>query len=143
MARAALGIGTGGHGPATLSKQGLATAAGRALPRQMLPRPGAVTHCLQAEYQAWGYPFDYIKPSLFPEAMAKLYAGPASAIPGTGPAPLLMRAEDWKRVRRWGGRALGAACRWLLCSAAVRATLRCCPPSPLLSCTRSRQTGSS
>jgi hypothetical protein len=36
----------------------------------------------QAAYKAWGYPFDYIKPSRFPEAMKKLYAGPVRR--GTG-----------------------------------------------------------
>lgn len=34
--------------------------------------------------------------------MAKLYSGPATDIPGTGPAPFLMRAEDWKRVGQAG-----------------------------------------
>lgn len=55
--------------------------------------------CLQAQYQAWGYPFDYIKPAQFPDQMAKLYDGPAADIPGTGPAPLLMRATDWMKAR--------------------------------------------
>lgn len=57
----------------------------------------------QARYQAWGFPFDYIKPALFPAEMAKLYSGPLADIPGTGPAPLLMRAAAWKRVRCSGG----------------------------------------
>lgn len=34
----------------------------------------------------------------FAGPMSKLYPGPAAEIPGTGPAPFLMRAEDWKRV---------------------------------------------
>lgn len=33
--------------------------------------------------------------------MSKLYDGPVSDIPGTGPAPYLMRVEDWKRVCGW------------------------------------------
>lgn len=45
------------------------------------------------------------------QAMRKLYpvsAGPVEDIPGTGPAPMLMRAADWIRV---GGRAGGQARR--------------------------------
>lgn len=40
--------------------------------------------------------------------MSKLYDGPVSDIPGTGPAPYLMRVEDWKRVGgRLGGQIFG------------------------------------
>ena len=57
--------------------------------------------CKQAKYQAWGYPFNYIQPSGRPAAMRQLYPeekGPISDIPGTGPAPILMRANDWKKA---------------------------------------------
>ncbi|KAL4420198.1 hypothetical protein ABPG77_011414 [Micractinium sp. CCAP 211/92] len=63
-----------------------------------LPLPDAQS---QAAHKAWGYPFDYINPKAFPQAMRKLYpvaAGPVEDIPGTGPAPMLMRAVDWIRV---------------------------------------------
>lgn len=75
--------------------------------------------------QGFAYPFDYIQPARFPDAMRKLYDGPAAVIPGTGPAPMLMRAEDWKRVRGAGRLVLfcclvcaarsacKAMCKWL------------------------------
>jgi hypothetical protein len=52
----------------------------------------------QKQFRGFAYPFDYIKPANFPGPMAKLYDGPVADIPGTGPAPYLMRVEDWKRV---------------------------------------------
>lgn len=69
--------------------------------------PTSTPKLKQAQYQAWGYPFDYIKPTNFPDAMAKLYSGPAADIPGTGPAPMLMRASDWKKVCGGWGRGRG------------------------------------
>ena len=67
----------------------------------------------QSKFKAWGYPFDYIHPAAHPEEMRKLVpeaSGPVSDIPGTGPAPILMRAADWAKVR--SGRAL---CCAMLC----------------------------
>ena len=56
--------------------------------------------------RAWGFPFEYIQPLSHREAMKKLYPeGRAEDIPNTGPAPMLMRAEDWKLVGGVGGRA--------------------------------------
>jgi hypothetical protein len=55
----------------------------------------------QSEFRAWGYPFDYIQPRAHAVAMQKLWpGGNVEQVQGTGPAPLLMRAEDWIKVRR-------------------------------------------
>lgn len=61
-----------------------------------LPLPDAAA---QARFKAWGYPFDYIRPTAHPQAMKKLWPeGKLEDIPGTGPAPLLMRTADWRQI---------------------------------------------
>lgn len=51
--------------------------------------------------RAWGSPFGYIVPTAVPLLMRRMYPeteGPVSDIPSTGPAPILMRVEDWHIV---------------------------------------------
>ena len=52
-----------------------------------------------SERRAWGFPFDYITPHMFPNEMKMIWGeGDPNTIPSTGPAPILMRVEDWKRI---------------------------------------------
>lgn len=56
--------------------------------------------CHQAQYKAWGYPFDYIQPRSHTAAIRKLWPeGEPEDVQGTGPAPMLMKAADWIKVR--------------------------------------------
>ncbi|EFN56336.1 hypothetical protein CHLNCDRAFT_144797 [Chlorella variabilis] len=53
----------------------------------------------QAQYKAWGYPFDYIQPRSHTAAIRKLWPeGEPEDVQGTGPAPMLMKAADWIKV---------------------------------------------
>lgn len=68
--------------------------------------------------RALAFPFGYIQPT-HPNAavvMRKMYPesrGPLSDIPNSGPAPVLMRMDDWVKVRRPG--AGGGACCFMMC----------------------------
>lgn len=51
--------------------------------------------------RAWAFLFDYIRPSNHPKLMQRIFpssSGPISAIPSTGPAPVLMHVSDWEKV---------------------------------------------
>lgn len=61
-----------------------------------LPPPGTPP---RARGAAWAFPFDYIEPLAYPDEMKRLWPqGKASDVPNTGPAPVLMSVEDWRRV---------------------------------------------
>lgn len=47
---------------------------------------------------AWIFPFGYINPLANPQLMKRLYDGNVKDIPGTGPAPVLMKREDWELI---------------------------------------------
>lgn len=53
----------------------------------------------------WGYPFDYINPGDFVQDMRRMYPeerGPVTDIQPSGPAPILLHVDDWRRVTpRW------------------------------------------
>ena len=83
--------------------------------------------------RAMAFPFSYIAPQTpsIEGVMRKMYPADRGAIadvPGTGPAPVLMRFQEWVEVRvasntRQRGRRAGCACTvhgWLMCNEAIK-----------------------
>ncbi|KDD74122.1 hypothetical protein H632_c1552p0 [Helicosporidium sp. ATCC 50920] len=63
--------------------------------------PPALPAPLAPGLRGWAYEFNYIFPEHEAVAMRKLYPesrGPLSDIPPSGPAPVLLRTEDWIKV---------------------------------------------
>ena len=63
---------------------------------------------------SWGFPFGYITPqeAHLQAVMRRMYptsAGPLTDIPGSGPAPVMMRAHEWATVGS-RGRPLSSGC---------------------------------
>ena len=66
-------------------------------------RPPQAPRAEDASQASWGFPFGYITPQAahLQAVMRRMYptsAGPITDIPGSGPAPVMMRAHEWAKV---------------------------------------------
>ena len=70
-------------------------------------RPPQAPRAEDESQASWAFPFGYITPqeAHLQAVMQRMYpesAGPITDIPGSGPAPVMMRAHEWAKVGSQG-----------------------------------------